>query len=175
MLQHLASLMRRRLNMMDDTTSSMSMTFDGWSTYKMKLLFDGWDVATQWEFGLTCIAVAFFAVIYQSLRFLVFVVEDTMHPPGSSYSTFESVERGGYRSAEAVPLTNKEGVLSAEKYFWFRVLHSVLSAATYGLAIILMLMAMSFNPSIFISLVAGYGLGDFIFFARMRPTSLDCH
>jgi hypothetical protein len=117
----------------------------------------------------------FFAVIYQSLRFLVFVVEDTMHPPGSSYSTLESVERGGYRSAEAVPLTNKEGVLSAEKYFWFRVLHSLLSAATYGLALILMLMAMSFNPSIFISLVAGYGLGDFIFFARMRPTSLDCH
>jgi hypothetical protein len=141
----------------------------------MKLLFDGWDVATQWEFGLTCIAVAFFAVIYQSLRFLVFVVEDTMHPPGSSYSTLESVERGGYRSAEAVPLTNKEGVLSAEKYFWFRVLNSLLSAAKYGLALIIMLMAMSFNPSIIISLVAVYCLGEFIFFARMRTTSLDCH
>jgi hypothetical protein len=34
MLQHMAALMRRRLNMMDDTTSSMSMTFDGWNTYK---------------------------------------------------------------------------------------------------------------------------------------------
>ena len=187
----------------DVSTASMSMTFDGWNVYKLKLLFDGWDVATPWEFGLTCLAVGFLAVIYQAMRFLVFVVEDTMHPPASpSFSTVDSMDtstrsvvggankigdsagvrggsQAGYQRApdDTVLLPPKSsGEISSERYFWLRLAHSVLAGLNYGMALILMLIAMSYNPSIFVSLITGYALGDFIFFVRMRPSSNEnCH
>ena len=195
----------------DDATATMSMTFDSWSVYKLKLLFDGWDVSTQWEFALTCLAVGFFAVIYQAMRFLIFVVEDTMHPPSiPSFSTLDSMDasssrvgsggggggggggagqdkgapkQGGYQQASPTddtqplaPTAAAAGAISDERYFWLRLLHSVLSGLNYGLALFLMLMAMSYNPSIFVSLITGYAIGDFIFFARMRPSAEGaCH
>jgi Ctr copper transporter family len=182
----------------DDSTASMSMTFDGWNVYKLKLLFDGWDVATPWEFGLTCVAVAFLAVIYQAMRFLVFVVEDTMHPPASpSFSTVDSMDtssrsvggankvgdtpggQAGYQRApdDTVLLAPKSpGEISSERYLWLRLAHSVLAGLNYGMALVLMLIAMSYNPSIFVSLITGYAFGDFIFFVRMRSSSNEsCH
>lgn len=198
-------MLRRRLNYGDDTTESMSMTFDGWNTYKTKLLFDGWAVETKWEFALSCVAVVFFAVMYQAMRFLVYVVEDTMHPQADpSFSTLvesslegagggrmgRASDGGGYQLAgidAENPLTNtgassatKRPVaaadeLSSTRYIWLRLLHSLLSGLNYGLALLLMLLAMTYNPSIFISLISGYALGDFIFFARMRPSSESCH
>lgn len=197
--------LRRRLNYADDTTESMSMTFDGWNTYRTKLLFDGWAVETQWEFALSCVAVVFFAVIYQAMRFLVYVVEDTMHPQiDPSFSTLvesslegegHSVGGGakgrtsdarGYQLAGTDPENpvasttapkrpTADDELSSTRYIWLRLLHSVLSGLNYGLALLLMLLAMTYNPSIFISLISGYALGDFIFFARMRPSSESCH
>lgn len=205
-------MLQRLLNMMDDTTSSMPMTFDGWNTYKTTLLFDGWDIETKWEFSLSVLAVAFFALIYQAMRFLIFVVEDTMHPPiNSSYSTLGSMESGdrrgknvantgteGYqrtsqldpagdlenpscctRGDETTPLSRAESPAdedSSMRYIWLRLLHSVLSGLNYGLALLLMLVAMNYNPNLFIALITGYAIGDFIFFARMRPSSnVDCH
>jgi len=187
----------------DDATATMSMTFDSWSVYKLKLLFDGWDVQTQWEFGLTCLAVGLAAVIYQAMRFLIFVVEDTMHPQSlSSFSTLDSVmdsstrhggDKGsavtnpanrtdpqtGYQRAspsdDTAPLSSTTSG-SSDRYIWLRLLHSVLAGLNYGLALVLMLIAMSFNPSILVSLISGYAIGDFIFFVRMRPTGNEnCH
>ena len=188
----------------DDATATMSMTFDSWSVYKLKLLFDGWDVQTQWEFGLTCLAVGLAAVIYQAMRFLIFVVEDTMHPQSlSSFSTLDSVmdsstrhgggDKGsavtnpanrtdpqtGYQRAspsdDTAPLSSTSSG-SSDRYIWLRLLHSVLAGLNYGLALVLMLIAMSYNPSILVSLISGYAIGDFIFFVRMRPTGNEnCH
>ena len=160
---------------------------------------------TKWEFALSCVAVVFFAVIYQAMRFLVYVVEDTMHPQiDPSFSTLvESSLEGeghpvgggakgrasdarGYQLAGTDPENPVVGTtapkrptaddeLSSTRYIWLRLLHSVLSGLNYGLALLLMLLAMTYNPSIFISLISGYALGDFIFFARMRPSSESCH
>jgi hypothetical protein len=65
----------------------------------------------------------------------------------------------------------------AGRYLLLRLLHSVLSGFNYGLALLLMLIAMTYNPSLLIALIVGYIIGDFIFFARMRPqsSSVDCH
>ena len=176
----------------DDNTATMSMTFDGWNTYKLKLLFDGWDVSTEWEFGLTCVAVGFFAVIYQSMRFLIFVVEDTMHPaaPSAADSLDASSTRAatkpppqlsaGYqqtsRSEDGAVAPAPAAALSDERYLLLRLVHSLLSGLNYGLALLLMLMAMTYNPSIFVSLITGYAIGDFVFFVRMRPSANEnCH
>ena len=187
----------------DDATATMSMTFDSWSVYKLKLLFDGWDVQTQWEFGLTCLAVGLAAVIYQAMRFLIFVVEDTMHPQSlSSFSTLDSVmdsstRHGGDKGSAVTNPANRTDPQtgyqraspsddtatlsstssgSSDRYIWLRLLHSVLAGLNYGLALVLMLIAMSYNPSILVSLISGYAIGDFIFFVRMRPTGNEnCH
>ncbi len=61
--------------------------------------------------------------------------------------------------------------------FLLRLLHSLVSALSYGLALMLMLVAMTYNPSLFLSLVVGYGLGDFLFFTliRDRMNFVECH
>lgn len=64
----------------------------------------------------------------------------------------------------------------ASRYFLLRLLHSIMAGVNYGIALLLMLIAMTFNPSLFLALVVGYTIGDFLFFARMRPQSpSDCH
>jgi hypothetical protein len=89
--------------------------------------------------------------------------------------------RKGYQAAhddeeEKLDPKNKIVSLSPWRYFWFRVLHAVLSGLNYGLALLLMLIAMTYNPSLFMALIVGYSFGDFIFFAQMRPASLsECH
>ena len=66
--------------------------------------------------------------------------------------------------------------MSPWRYFWFRVLHSILSGLNYGIALLLMLIAMTYNPSLFLALIVGYALGDFLFFSQMRPSSFsECH
>ena len=47
-----------------------------------------------------------------------------------------------------------------------RVVHAVVSAINYGFALLLMLVAMTYNPSLFLALVVGYGAGDMIFYNR---------
>lgn len=66
---------------------------------------------------------------------------------------------------------------SPAQYMMLRILHAVLSGLNYGVALLLMLVAMTFNPSLFVALMFGYGVGDFIFFTWTRPSSVaqDCH
>lgn len=58
----------------------------------------------------------------------------------------------------------------------FRMMHALLGGISYGLAMLLMLVAMTYNPGLFMALVAGYVAGDFIFF-RLSGSSPDsgCH
>ena len=66
---------------------------------------------------------------------------------------------------------------SPTQYMMLRILHAVLSGLNYGVALLLMLVAMTFNPSLFVALMFGYAVGDFIFFTWTRPSSVaqDCH
>ena len=66
--------------------------------------------------------------------------------------------------------------MSAWRYFWFRILHAILSGLNYGIALMLMLIAMTYNPSLFLALIIGYCTGDFIFYSQMRPfNNSECH
>ena len=84
-------------------------------------------------------------------------------------------KRRGEPSSSNLENTDQEN--EASRYLLLRLLHSILSGCNYGVALMLMLIAMTFNPSLFLALVIGYSVGDFIFFARMRPQSSisDCH
>lgn len=58
----------------------------------------------------------------------------------------------------------------------YRILHAILGGVSYGLAMLLMLVAMTYNPSLFLALILGYAVGDYIFF-RLSGSSPDsgCH
>jgi Ctr copper transporter family len=81
------------------------------------------------------------------------------------------------RLRQSVESGNREKQIGSTRYLLLRVLHSVLAGYNYGVALVLMLIAMTFNPSLFLALVVGYTFGDFMFFARMKPqsSSIDCH
>lgn len=60
-----------------------------------------------------------------------------------------------------------------------KVIHALLSSLNYGLALMLMLVAMTYNPSLFVALMVGYFLGDFLFHherdAAGDGSSTNCH
>ena len=66
---------------------------------------------------------------------------------------------------------NKSTVTESSKVIVFdfqsRLLHAFVAAIMYGFALMLMLVAMTFNPNLFISLMIGYGVGDLLFYPSM--------
>lgn len=48
----------------------------------------------------------------------------------------------------------------------FSIQHALIVSFNYGLSLMLMLVAMTYNPSLFVALVFGWGLGDFFFYRR---------
>jgi len=117
------------------------------------------------------------------MRFFIYTVEDFMDPNPRVNPLTSEQYRKGYQATnddEEEKLdpssNNKIAILSPWRYFWFRILHSILTGLNYGLALLLMLIAMTYNPSLFLALIIGYAFGDFIFFAQMRPSSFsECH
>ena len=51
--------------------------------------------------------------------------------------------------------------------FTLRLQHAGLSALSYCWSLLLMLVAMTYNTALFVALVIGYAVGDFIFITRM--------
>lgn len=118
------------------------------------------------------------------MRFFIYTVEDFMNPnPNINSLTSEQYSKGYQATTNdddeeksLDPSLRNKITLSPWRYFWFRVLHSTLSGLNYGLALLLMLIAMTYNPSLFMALIIGYAFGDFIFFSQMRPSSFsECH
>lgn len=72
------------------------------------------------------------------------------------------------QTAESI---HRERVLGASRFVQLRVLHSLLSGYNYGVALMLMLVAMTYHPALFLALVVGYTIGDYVFYARMTPRS----
>jgi Ctr copper transporter family len=157
--------------------------------------FSSWKIETKWEFALSWFAVVIFAIIYHAIRYLMYILEDYMHgayqggsqvpPEDNSQGQLETdILRNGQMkdSYQRVGSSqNSQPQMTLEKaepgkYMLLRILHGLVAGTNYGVALLLMLVAMTFNPSLFIALMFGYAVGDFIFFARMRPTSSDsCH
>lgn len=59
-----------------------------------------------------------------------------------------------------------------------RARYAVISAGCYTLALLLMLIAMTYNSGLFIMLVLGYGIGDYLFVDIGQQAGLQadhCH
>ena len=60
-----------------------------------------------------------------------------------------------------------------------RSVHSLIGTMHYGLSLLLMLVAMTFNSALFVALITGYFIGDLLFY-HLNPSVFDsdgasCH
>lgn len=132
-----------------DDNESMEMTFSGWGSYQLKLIFSFWDIKTETQFFWSCVAVFFFSAGYHGIRNQLYNLESKI----KSDFPHEVTENGNKYDNEIV------GSLQ----YW-RLFHAGLSAVVYGYGLFMMLIAMSYNPALFLSLVCGYSFGNYLYF-----------
>eukprot|EP01031_Cornospumella_fuschlensis_P039637 gene39637-48255_t len=144
---------------MDDNMGMgmMPMTFGQWSDYKLKLLFESWDIKEKWQFALSWFAVVLAVVVYHGLRYCIGEIELWMSDwRRRSYGTSSSSSYGTslLKKEEKVLFVSSSNPKA--NHIRLRLLHAFLSALQYGMALMLMLVAMTYNPSLFLALVVGY-------------------
>mmetsp|Transcript_21135 Transcript_21135/g.30285 ORF Transcript_21135/g.30285 Transcript_21135/m.30285 type:complete len:171 (-) Transcript_21135:161-673(-) len=170
----------------------MNMTFGNIFDYKVQLLFSSWDIQTAWQFSIAWIMVFGSVILYHWMKYLLSILEDKIAVAlgKRKISSGDSIENDALEPTERTALyggfnlthvySDDTGVCNT--LFLLRTLHAILNALTYALALLLMLVAMTYNCLLFLSLVMGYGVGDFLFCAKMfglrdgnRSNTYDCH
>ena len=170
---------------MDMGGMDMVMTFGDWDQYKLKFLFYTWDITTKTQFAFTWFAVIAATILYKGVNYFLILIEEDMrsvmltgHPLKSKYEEFD--EPINKNTGSSASLMNKEpdsGVLQR-----LRIKHAVFQGLNYGMALMLMLVAMTYNPTLFLGLMIGYGIGDYIFSFHVIKTKFksvgeqtECH
>ena len=147
--------------------SSMSSTFSKWQSYRLHLLFSSWNITSPWEFALSFFAVMAAVVVYHFLECTLEIFEKGIieYLQESNTALFKK---------DRVPTATEENTEESSSLLnhlqhrprgWtsVKILFGLISAMKYGLTLMLMLVAMTMNPSLFLSLFIGYLLGDFLF------------
>lgn len=108
------------------------------------VLFAGWSTMNEWQYALTLIALICFGILSESMC----VLERGLH------ALIDSPE--GPKGDAGVPTVT----------LGFRMARSVLYTARTTLHFLLMLASMTFDVGIFISIMAGFGIGYFVFSSK---------
>ena len=123
--------------------------FLGWKTFHTQLLFDSFIITEPWQFALTWFAVVLTVVAYCCLQHVIQSLDASME---------NYLRCGGASSADGSVLKFERPV----GWQTVKFVHAALSALKYGLSLMLMLIAMTFNPSLFLALVVGSLIGEYI-------------
>jgi Ctr copper transporter family len=159
-----------------DMQMSMVMTFGKWEDYKLKLVFDSWDIQTKTQYFFTWVFVVLAVIAWHGLKHLqTTLVEENMksvmlnskimsHDEGDFVSNNPQIEATKSGSGSNFLLPDGKLTLSSRKFWILRLTHSLLSTLMYALALLLMLVSMSYNCGLFLALLVGYFAGDLIFY-----------
>ncbi|WVR04481.1 hypothetical protein IAU60_001484 [Kwoniella sp. DSM 27419] len=128
------------MDMGSSGTCKVSMLWN-WTTIDACFLTSGWHIQNRGMFAASCIGVALLAV---SLELLRRVARDYDRWITRSLT---SVNMKHYRPRRATPIQ--------------QLIRSILHVAQFGVAYLLMLLAMYFNGYIIISILIGAGIGKF--------------
>ena len=174
------------------------MTFGSFKDYQLKLLWESWDIQEEWQFALSWLAVFLAVILYHALHFVIYSLEAVMREEKKINDTDVVPRKGsdgdiemgdhstdkltGSCSTEKNGLSDNKSLIQTMNIMGFfdslkiRAAHALLGGISYGLAMLLMLVAMTYNPSLLLALIFGYAIGDFIFF-RLSGSSPDsgCH
>jgi hypothetical protein len=125
------------------------------------------------QFLMSWISVFFLTVLYHVLRYAIIVIERSMTLHNTEFVQTDSTANN--RSLNSLEMGVEDSLLLASGSrhgnniqwgFRMRVTHCIVAGVTYSLALFLMLVAMTYNSTLFLALVFGYGFGDFLFFNR---------
>ena len=163
----------------------MTMTFTPWTDYKLKIVFDSWDVTTKWQFAFSWLAVVLITIGYQALKHYMERL-DLLGDPFVKHGSVDDnlihdVGKDAGAGLAGITSTGNRRAYSPK----FIVYHACMVGLMYGLSLFLMLVAMTYNPWLFLALMIGYGVGGSIFYSRaqmmrkkygaLKDADGDCH
>jgi hypothetical protein len=147
-----------------DMDMSMVMTFQSWSSYQLQILFDSWNVTTKGQFALSWFAVVISVVAYHGMKYALLKMEKNEN--SAVYKRIPNESAGatmGIDSTIVGGTFKSDSAISHQLSMKFRVYHALLSGLNYGMSLMLMLVAMTYNPWLFVALMIGCAIGDYIF------------
>ena len=171
---------------------TMVMTFGSWGDYKLHLIFNSWNIQNRTQYFFTWIFVVLAVVCWHALKHFQSTVIDaqlrstTVNSKQNSedridYSKVDPNNAADIKTSPRNPLLLDMKMPDIRRKLWtLRLIHAFLSAFTHGLALMLMLVSMTYNCGLFLALLVGHFIGD-ILFHRWNSTStplseqMDCH
>ena len=150
MHHHDDMMMMDDMDMDMDMSMEMTMTFQDWDEYKVTILWDQWEVKEKWQYALSWFAIVLAAAFYHVFRFANEWIKQQLLIPNQ-----------GNADVDVGLISNKSSTPSST--LKWRIAHALVSGASYGYALLLMLVAMTYNPGLLCALMTGYALGDFAF------------
>jgi len=176
-------VMETEMEMNHGNTSAMNMVFSAWGDYRLSVfLFPGCKIVEIWQFVLAWLIVFFSVVFHQWLKLFIANLENSMtgnRRPKVVTSFFSDNDDPECYFVNSNLKDFKK--LTSSQILSMRILHSGLVGLSYALSLMLMLVAMTFNSLLFVALVIGYAIGDFLFFQLVAPVSVgsfnddECH
>ena len=147
------------MDMSANTTATMGdMTFLPWESYKMQLLFASWNISEPWQFALTWFVVMLAAMSLHILECVSLSLRKSMISMLLKHEGVEAVDK----CEDMTVVFPVEKVKRPIGWQVVKFIHGLLSGTRYGLSLLLMLVAMTFNPSLFLALFVGYIIGDYL-------------
>ncbi|EXJ64807.1 hypothetical protein A1O7_01145 [Cladophialophora yegresii CBS 114405] len=131
-----------------------------WYTIDTCFLASSWHVRSEGAFAASCIGAALLAVSIEFMRRV-----------GKEYDSAilaQFQRRVAARAADLKTTNSSEGCVSEPQFVVFRatplqqLVRAVIHGVTFGIAYIVMLLAMYYNGYIIISIFIGAGLGKFL-------------
>ncbi|KAI1455433.1 copper transport protein ctr4 [Annulohypoxylon moriforme] len=144
-----------------NSTCTQSMTWN-WNTVGTCFLAESWLVESEGAFAASCIGVFLLVICLEFLRRL-----------GKEYDSFilrqfQQHAVAQFRASKEDGSCCSDAPAPGPQIVTFRaaplqqLIRSVIHAASFGVAYILMLIAMAFNGYIIISIIIGAGVGKFL-------------
>ncbi|KAK8036120.1 Copper transport protein ctr4 [Apiospora rasikravindrae] len=145
------------------TACKISMLWN-WNTVDACFLTSSWHIPSEGAFAATCIGVVLMVVILECLRRAgkeydaLILRQFKRHVAAQRLAA--SKDKTVEPPEEATP--NRPQVITFRASPLQQLTRSVIHAVTFGLAYIVMLLAMYFNGYIIISIIIGAGIGKFL-------------
>jgi len=138
----------------NDTQTEMqtgSMYFTSWNEYELYLLFSGWRVHERWQFVLTWFAVFLAVIVFHVFDSLTKMVKESLE-----IYLFDSSPEFQYSSLEG-----RTRPIRPKRWIFVKSILSLVSGIKYSFSLFLMLIAMTYNPALFLALFLGSVISEY--------------
>ena len=151
--------------------STSGSTFSNWNSYEVRLLFNGWETENPWQFALTWFVAVLATMSLHYFECVYLSMKSSMMQVLQKHSAALTQTDGGDVTTLDEP-TNR-AARATRPYGWqiTKLCMGLLSGIRYAMTLFLMLTAMTYNPLLFVALIFGYFLGDYMccdFHVNMR-------